>query len=244
MPEQRAAPDVAVLVGVQAAGKSTFYRQRLADRYELVSKDLFPRGARNKQRRQMALVAQALAAGRPVAVDNTNPSPEEWGPLVAEARAYGATATAYWFPPDVAGSLRRNAARQGRDRVPDAGFRATLGRLRVPSRADGFDAVLEVRMDGRGGFTVRPAAGEPPPSAGRHPAPRPGYPPTNAQDPTREGGTDVTVPEENRPKTTGTDEVIESTDNDDQQEQQPGASGRSMREAMEEAGVKPEDYEE
>ncbi|MFV0133105.1 AAA family ATPase [Streptomyces sp. HMX87] len=147
--------DVAVLVGLQAAGKSTFYERCLAGRYALVSKDRFPRGAKNKQRRQMRLVAEHLAAGRPVAVDNTNPSPEEWGPLVELAHVHGATATAYWFPPDVTGSLRRNAARQGRERVPDAGVLATLKRLRKPSRADGFDAVREVRFDGRGGFDVR-----------------------------------------------------------------------------------------
>ncbi|CUW25939.1 MULTISPECIES: AAA family ATPase [Streptomyces] len=151
-----AGPDLAVLVGLQAAGKSTFYAQCLSDRYELVSKDLFPRGARNKQARQMRLVAEHLAAGRAVAVDNTNPSPREWGPLVEAAHAHGATATAYWFPPDVPGSLRRNAAREGRDRVPDVGVLATCERLRRPSAADGFDAVHEVRFDGRGGFTVRP----------------------------------------------------------------------------------------
>ncbi|MFF5532967.1 AAA family ATPase [Streptomyces cinerochromogenes] len=151
-----AEPDLVVLVGLQAAGKSTFYAQVLADRYELVSKDLFPRGARNKQVRQMRLVAEHLSAGRAVAVDNTNPSPQEWGPLVEAAHAHGATATAYWFPPDVAGSLRRNAAREGRDRVPDVGVLATLKRLRRPSEADGFDAVHEVRFDGRGGFEVRP----------------------------------------------------------------------------------------
>jgi hypothetical protein len=33
---------------------------------------------------------------------------------------------------------------------------ATLKRLRRPSPADGFDAVREVRFDGRGGFDVRP----------------------------------------------------------------------------------------
>ncbi|URN14762.1 MULTISPECIES: hypothetical protein [Streptomyces] len=54
----------------------------------------------------------------------------------------------------------------------------------------------------------------------------------------------MTVPEENRPKTTTTDDVIESTGTDDQQEQGHGATGRSLREAMEEAGVRPEDYEE
>ncbi|MEU9671154.1 ATP-binding protein [Streptomyces bobili] len=147
--------DVAVLVGLQASGKSTFYAQRLSDRYALVSKDLSPRGAKNKQRRQMSLVEDHLAAGRSVAVDNTNPSPQEWGPLVEVARAGGATVTAYWFRPDVAGSLRRNAAREGRARVPDIGVLATLKRLRGPSPADGFDAVCEVRPDGRGGFEIR-----------------------------------------------------------------------------------------
>ncbi|QGZ52406.1 AAA family ATPase [Streptomyces sp. QHH-9511] len=150
---------IAVLVGLQASGKSTFYGQRLAGRYALISKDLFPRSARRKQERQMRLVETALAEGRSVAVDNTNPSPEEWRPLVAAGHAHGATATAYWFPPDVAGSKRRNAARQGRERVPDVGIQATFTKLRRPSLADGFDAVYEVRFDGRGGFLVRSDTG-------------------------------------------------------------------------------------
>ncbi|MGX1267584.1 AAA family ATPase [Streptomyces phaeoluteigriseus] len=147
--------DVAVLVGLQASGKSTFYSRCLADRYALVSKDLFPRRARNKQERQMRLVEDHLAAGRAVAVDNTNPSPQEWGPLVELAHARRATVTAYWFPPDVAGSLRRNAAREGRERVPDIGVLATSKRLREPTPGDGFDEVREVLFDGRGGFEVR-----------------------------------------------------------------------------------------
>ncbi|MGW3169794.1 AAA family ATPase [Streptomyces sp. NPDC001153] len=147
--------DVAVLVGLQASGKSTFYTRCLSGQYALVSKDLFPRGAKNKQRRQMRLVEEHLVAGRPVAVDNTNPSPQEWGTLVELAHTHGATVTAYWFPPDAAGSLRRNAAREGRDRVPDVGVLTTLKRLRKPSPADGFDEVREVRFDGRGGFDVR-----------------------------------------------------------------------------------------
>jgi hypothetical protein len=59
--------EVAVLVGLQAASKSASYRQRLATDHALVSKDLFPRAARNKQRRQMRLVEEALTAGTPVA---------------------------------------------------------------------------------------------------------------------------------------------------------------------------------
>lgn len=155
--------DVAVLVGLQASGKSAFYEQCLAARYALVSKDLFPRAARNKQRRQTRLMAEALAAGQSVAIDNTNPSPREWDPLVALGHAYGAAVTAYWFPPDIRGSLRRNAAREGRGRVPDVGVRATFARLCRPVLSDGFDAVREVRFDGHGGFEVRDAAADSPP---------------------------------------------------------------------------------
>ncbi|MEU6911287.1 hypothetical protein ABZ935_39075 [Streptomyces coeruleorubidus] len=52
----------------------------------------------------------------------------------------------------------------------------------------------------------------------------------------------MTVPEENRPKTQTTDEVLEHQD--EHQNRPPGASGRTMREALEEAEVRPDDYDE
>jgi predicted kinase len=146
--------EVAVLVGLQAAGKTTFYHQ-LLDTHAYVSKDAF-RHNRNRQRRQQHLIAEALDAGRDVAVDNTNPSPLEWNPIIELARCHGATVIAYWFPPDVAGSLSRNAERAGPARIPEVGVFSTLRRLREPRCADGFDRVLRVTFDGRGGFDVVP----------------------------------------------------------------------------------------
>jgi predicted kinase len=152
-------PVVAVLVGLQASGKTTFCRQVLGAGHVQVSKDHFP-NARNRQRRQLHLVQQALAAGRDVVVDNTNPSPLEWRPLIATARDGGADVVAYWFPPDLAGSMARNATRAGRARVPEVGIRATMSRLRCPRTGDGFDMVLAVRFNGRGGFEVSPCQQE------------------------------------------------------------------------------------
>jgi predicted kinase len=147
--------DVSIMVGLQASGKSTFCRQVLAHDHVVVSKDDFP-NARHRQRRQMRLVNEALAEGHSVAVDNTNPSPDEWQPLIAAAHALGAAAVAYWFPPNLTENKERNAIREGRARVPEVGLYATLKRLQRPTPAHGFDRLYTVSFDGAGGFRVRP----------------------------------------------------------------------------------------
>jgi hypothetical protein len=101
-------------------------------------------------------VREALAAGRDVVTGSTNPSPAEWQPLIETARNCGAGAVAYWFPPDLAGSPARDAARAGRALVPETGLMSTVSRLRQPGTADGFDGVLTVRFDGSGGFGAGP----------------------------------------------------------------------------------------
>jgi predicted kinase len=145
--------EVAILIGLQGSGKTTFYRQVLAATHVHVSKDNFP-NARQRQGRQLRMVQEALGEGRDVAVDNTNPSAEEWRPLIDVAGANRARVVGYWFPPDLAGSLERNAVRAKKTRVPEVGIYATLKRLRRPQLADGFDEIFVVRFDGDGGFTI------------------------------------------------------------------------------------------
>jgi predicted kinase len=145
--------ELAVLVGLQASGKTTFYRRHLAATHAHVSKDNWPNAGR-RDRRQLAVVDALLADGCDVAVDNTNPSAAERAGLLAAARRRGARAVAYWFPPDRDGSVARNAARSPETRVPDVGMFATLGRLAAPTVAEGFDRVHRVRFDGDGGFVV------------------------------------------------------------------------------------------
>lgn len=73
----------------------------------------------------------------------------------------------------------------------------------------------------------------------------------------------MTVPEENRAKTDTTDEILENRQNqqhrrnrpsrqnqgsgqerDDDATRTPGGTGRTLREALEEARVRPDDYDE
>jgi predicted kinase len=135
-----------ILIGLPAAGKTSFYRERFAATHDHVSKDLM-RHARRPDRRQEQLVAESLSEGRSVVVDNTNPSAEVRAPLIRLARAHGAQVTGYYFPTDAADALRRNRARQGPERVPDVAIFASRKRLEPPSAAEGFDRLFRVRLN-------------------------------------------------------------------------------------------------
>jgi predicted kinase len=134
-----------ILIGLPASGKSTFYRERFAATHDHVSKDLM-RNARRPGLRQEQLIEASLAAGRSVVVDNTNPRRADRAAVVAIARRHGARVVAYVFDTEAAEALRRNRAREGRDRVPDVAIFAARKRLEPPDVSEGFDAIYRVRM--------------------------------------------------------------------------------------------------
>jgi predicted kinase len=136
--------ELIVFVGVQAAGKSTWYATHLAATHVHVSKDLM-KNVRDRDARQLQMIEQALAAGRSVAVDNTNPTPLVRAPLIALGRSHGAHVAAYYFETAVKEAVARNRLREGKARVPDVAIYTTARRLVAPSFAEGFD---EVRVIG------------------------------------------------------------------------------------------------
>jgi len=135
-----------ILIGLPASGKSTFFRERLAGTHDHVSKDLL-RNNRKPQRRQEHLIAESLASGRSVVVDNTNPSTAVRAALIALARKYGAEVSGYFFETDARDALRRNRTRQGRDRVPDVAIFTVRKHLEPPTLAEGFDRLFTVKIN-------------------------------------------------------------------------------------------------
>jgi predicted kinase len=135
-----------ILIGLPASGKSTFFRERFARTHDHVSKDLL-RSNRRPQRRQEQLVAEPLAAGRSVVIDNTNPSVAVRAPLIALAKAHGAEVVGYVFVTEAADALRRNRAREGHARVPAVAIFTARQRFEMPTPAEGFDRLFEVKMN-------------------------------------------------------------------------------------------------
>ncbi len=137
--------ELVILIGLQAAGKTTFAHARFAE-FIYVSKDAM-RNVRQKGRRQEMLIRTALAQGQSVVVDNTNPTIADRAALIALAREYGASVTGYYFSSSLGECLLRNRRRTGRARVPDAAIYVFRHRLELPSYAEGFNRLYYVKLD-------------------------------------------------------------------------------------------------
>ena len=144
-----------IFIGLQASGKSTFFRTYFAATHDLVSKDLF-RNNKNPARRQTQLIEDALKAGRSVVVDNTNPTVEDRASLIQQGLMYDAEIIGYYFKSQVKHCLERNKQRSGKALVPDVAIYTTLKRLIKPDYAEGFYQLFYVQITENFEFKVRP----------------------------------------------------------------------------------------
>ncbi|GAC1628888.1 MAG: hypothetical protein NVS4B9_20610 [Ktedonobacteraceae bacterium] len=150
--------DILIFMGLQGAGKSTFYRSAFAATHAYVSKDAL-RNNRQPARRQQQLIEEALQAGRSLVVDNTNPTVQDRAPLIALGHQYGALVIGYYFEPQVERSIERNKLRSGKARVPLVAIFATRKKLTPPAYKEGFDQLYCVNVQDNFQFEILPWRG-------------------------------------------------------------------------------------
>jgi predicted kinase len=143
------AMEVVIFIGIPGAGKSTFYRQRFFDTHVRINLDML--GTRHRER---TLFQACLACGQDVVIDNTNPTAADRARYIGSAKAAGARITGFYFRSRVSEAMRRNAEREGVQRVPDKAIFGIAGRLERPALSEGFDALFYVRCTGSGEFSV------------------------------------------------------------------------------------------
>lgn len=144
--------ETVILIGLQATGKSSFYRAMFQKTHDQISKDLLPK--KKKQVRQERLLSEALAAGRSVVIDNTNATRADRAAIIAPAKAAGAAITGYYFESKIDVSLERNETRSGRAKVPKIAILGTAKRLERPKMGEGFDSLFHVTLAGAGRFRI------------------------------------------------------------------------------------------
>lgn len=145
---------VYILMGLPGAGKSTFRRFRFPADFAVVSKDDFP-NHRRPSHRQATTIREALAEGRSVVVDNTNPTIEDRASVIDIAREFDAKIYGYVLQATTEEAMARNDKRQGKQRVPPVAIFTSAKRWQPPTLDEGFDALFIVRV-ADGAFEVTP----------------------------------------------------------------------------------------
>jgi len=142
-------PQAVILIGVQATGKSTFFKDRFADTHVRINLDML----KTRQREKLILDA-CLAARQSFVVDNTNPTVEDRLRYILPSRAAGFEIIGYYFQSELSTLLERNQKRNDKPPIPVAGVQAAYRKLQVPTLSEGFDKLYYVKILPDNSFVV------------------------------------------------------------------------------------------
>lgn len=138
-----------IFIGIQGAGKSTFYKKYFADTHIRINLDML-----RTKHREKVLIEACLEAKQPFVIDKTNPTVEVRANYIVLARAYKFSIVGYYFASDQATAIGRNNRREGRAKIPEKAIHATFRRLQIPALAEGFDELFYVRSGDKHNFIV------------------------------------------------------------------------------------------
>jgi predicted kinase len=141
--------EAVIFVGLQGAGKSSFYRECFFDTHLRLSLDMLK--TRHRERR---LLQACVETRLRFVVDNTNPTRAERQVYIRAAKEAGFRVMGYYFESRVEDCKRRNEQRPAARQVPLRGILGTAGRMVLPSLEEGFDELFYVRIDEICGFVV------------------------------------------------------------------------------------------
>jgi predicted kinase len=138
-----------IFTGIQASGKSTFYKERFFTTHVRINLDML-----RTRNRESILLRACLEMKQALVVDNTNVTAADRARYIALAKEAGFRVVGYYFQSSLGDSIRRNNERALKAKVPAGAIAGMLKRLEPPTLAEGFDELYWVRIGSDGGFVV------------------------------------------------------------------------------------------
>jgi predicted kinase len=139
-----------IFCGIQASGKTTFYKERFFDTHLRINLDML-----KTRHRENLLLAACFEMKQPFVVDNTNPTIEERAKYITRAKEARFRVVGYYFQSNLGAALERNEGRTGRAHIPNKGIIATFRKFQPPTFDEGFDQLFAVSIDKNGNFVVK-----------------------------------------------------------------------------------------
>lgn len=141
--------EIIIFCGIQASGKTTFFKENFFKTHVHISLDLLK--TRNREDKFLEVCFQTQQR---FVVDNTNPTKIEREKYIFKAKAHKYKVIGYYFQSKLTESLERNNKRQGKENISEIGVKATFKKLEVPDLAEGFDELYYVEIE-NDGFMIK-----------------------------------------------------------------------------------------
>ena len=130
-----------IFIGIQASGKSSFYKENFFNSHVRISLDLL--NTRNKENQ---LLEKCLELQQSVVIDNTNPTKLDRKKYIDKLKSKKYKIIGYYFQSKIVESIKRNEDREEKNRIPEIGIRSTYSKLELPKKLEGFDELYYVEI--------------------------------------------------------------------------------------------------
>lgn len=131
-----------VFCGIQATGKTTFFKEKFFKTHIRVSLDQL--NTRNKEQK---FIDTCILTQQPFVVDNTNPTKEDRAKYISIAKENKFKVIGYYFQSKLNESILRNSKRIGKENIPEVGIKGTFSKLELPDFKEGFDELYYVEIE-------------------------------------------------------------------------------------------------
>ncbi len=139
-----------IFTGLQASGKSTFYKEYFYKSHLRINLDML-----KTRHRESLIFSACIESKTKCVIDNTNMSKTDRARYIPQAKTAGFSIISYYFETDLQSTLVRNNLRSGKEKIPEKGVAATLKRLEIPSLDEGFDEIYKVKILGNNKFSIQ-----------------------------------------------------------------------------------------
>jgi predicted kinase len=141
--------ELVIFIGIQATGKSTFYKEKFYNSHIRVNLDML------RSRHREEIIANACVEARqPFVIDNTNPTIADRKRYIMQCKLKGFKIIGYYFQSSINEAIERNSRRTGKEFVNELGIKNTFSKLEVPNFDEGFNKLYYVKIGENNSFIV------------------------------------------------------------------------------------------